>query len=56
MEIQRQIDFVGATCVKGLRDVKVKKEESVVENSSPNVGTEHKEINRSDHRCPKLEI
>ena len=36
MEIQRRIDFVGATCVKGLRDVKVKKEESVVENSSPN--------------------
>ena len=56
MEIQRRIDFVGATCVKGLRDLKVKKEESVVENSSPNVGTEHKEINRSDHRCPKLEI
>ena len=53
MEIQRRIDFVGATCVKGLRDVKVKKEESVVENSSPN---EHEEINRSDHRCPKLEI
>ena len=56
MEIQRRIDFVGTACVKGLRDVKVKKEELVVENGSPNVGTEHEEINRSDHRWPKLEI
>ena len=50
MEIQRRIDFVGTACVKGLRDVNVKKEELVVENGSPNVETEHEEINRSDHR------
>ena len=56
MEIQRRIDFVGTACAKGLRDVKIKKEELVVENGSPNVGTEHQEINRSDHRWPKLEI
>ena len=30
---------------KGLRDVKVKKEELVLDNGSPNVGTEHEEIN-----------
>ena len=50
MEIQRRIDFVDTACVKGLRNVNVKKEELVVENGSPNVGTEHEEINRSDHR------
>ena len=30
---------------KGLRDVKFKKEELVLDNGSPNVGTEHEEIN-----------
>ena len=56
MEIQRRIDLVSTACVKGLKDVKVKKEELVVENGSPNMGTEHEEINRSDHWWPKLEI
>ena len=45
MESQRRIDFVSTACAKGLRNVKVKKEELVVENGSPNVGTEHEEIN-----------
>ena len=42
MEIQRRINFVVTACAKGLRDVKGKKEELVVENGSPNVGTEQK--------------
>ena len=56
MEIQRRIDFVGTACVKGLKDVGVTKEELVVENGRPNMGTEHEEINRSDHWWSKLEI